>query len=125
MRRWLRRRLCAASRLSEVEVISALERRCREGAFSPAEKDRAISALRRDLDHLIVVELTAPVVDLAAGLLARHSLRAGDAVQLACGLELKQRLSYAVGFVGFDDRLTVAARLEGLDIPDAENPQRQ
>lgn len=72
MRRWLRRQLCAASRLSEVEVISALERRCREGAFSAAEKDRAIAALRHDLDHLIVVELTAQVVDLAAGLLARH-----------------------------------------------------
>lgn len=113
----LTRELCAASRLSEIEVTSALERRSREGTFSSAEKDRAIAALRRDLDALIVVELTAPVVDLALGLLARHALRAGDAMQLACALELKQRLDYPVGFVAFDERLSQAARKEGLTIP--------
>lgn len=46
-------------------------------------------------------------------------------MQLACGLELKQRLSYAVGFDGFDERLTAAARREGLAIPDPQTPQRQ
>lgn len=122
MQQILRRSLNAASRLSEVEVVSALERRCREASFSAAEKDRAIAALRRDLDNLIVVELTAPVVDLATGLLARHPLRAGDAVQLACALELKQRLDYDVGFVGFDERLNLAARREGLETPISSDP---
>lgn len=118
----LRRQLCATSRLSEVEVTSALERRCREGHFSSAEKDRAVASLRRDLDHLIVVELTSPVVDLSLGLLARHTLRAGDAVQLACSLELKQRLDYPVSFVGYDERLEQAARKEGLTTPDSPRP---
>lgn len=113
----LSRQLCAASRLSEVEVSSALERRCREGAFTSAEKDRAIASLRRDLTQLIIVELTSPVVDLSLGLLARHTLRAGDAVQLACSLELKQRLDYPVGFVGYDERLSMAASKEGLSLP--------
>ncbi len=108
--------LPAASRLSEVEVASALERRCREGSFQPSERDRAAVALRRDFRSLLVVELTADVVEGSLGLLARHPLRAGDAVQLASCLELRQRLRHPVAFVAYDERLRAAARREGLDV---------
>ena len=43
--RWLAAGTAATARLSAVEVASALARRCREGASSPAERDRALAAL--------------------------------------------------------------------------------
>ena len=49
------------SRLSEVEVASALVRRAREGVFSTAERDRALAAFASDLEAILVVELTEDV----------------------------------------------------------------
>jgi predicted nucleic acid-binding protein len=115
------RRLLAAqaatSRLSEVEVTSALMRRSREGAVSPAERDRALAALRSDFLAILVVELTAEISARSRLLLQRHPLRAADAIQLASCLYLQDRLSLRLPFVAFDARLLEAARREGLSTP--------
>ena len=104
----------ATSRLSEVEVASALSRRCREGAFPPEERDRALAALHRDLATLFVVELDPRIVVRAVALLARLAVRAADSVQLASCLELREQLGEPCLFVCADDRLLAAARQEGL-----------
>lgn len=97
-------------------MISALERRCREGSFAAAERNRALEALQQDLSRLIVVEATADVSSLAAIVLSQHPLRAGDAVQLASALELHEKLRYPLTFVAFDQRLLGAAAARGLPI---------
>jgi predicted nucleic acid-binding protein len=112
----LRANQAATSRLSEVEVASALVRRTREGAFSAQERDRALASLADDLAALIVVELTPEITAVARTLLLRHPLRAGDAVQLASCLYLRREMGEAVPFVAFDDRLVEAARHEGLAV---------
>lgn len=112
--RWLAAGHAATARLTAVEVASALARRCREGAFPPAERDRALAALETDLSALRVVELSPPVVREARELLVRHALRAGDAVQLASALLLRRELDVEVRFAAYDDRLKAAARAEGL-----------
>lgn len=99
-------------------MASALARRCREGSFSPAERDRATAVLRDDVRSLLIVEVTAEVVDAALGLLVRHPLRTGDAIQLASCLELRQRLKYPMSFAALDRKLCDAARAEGLDVED-------
>ena len=104
----------ATSRLSEIEVAAALERRSREGSFSAAERDRALTAFAIDLRAIVVVELTPEISARARTLLRRHPLRAGDAIQLASCLYLQEQLKEPVALVGFDDRLTGAARLEGV-----------
>lgn len=106
--------IAATSRLSEVEVASALSRRCREGAFRPAERDRALAALHRDFATLFVVELGPEVVVRAVALLARLALRAADGIQLASCLELREQLGAPCLFVCGDARLIAAARQEGL-----------
>lgn len=106
----------ATSRLSEVEVASALGRRAREGAFSVAERDRALAALQTDLPAIFVVELTPEITAQARTLLQRHPLRAGDAIQLASCLYLREQLGEAIPLVAFDKRLTDAARGEGLSV---------
>lgn len=109
----------ATSRLSEVEVASALVRRAREGAFSTAERDRALAALERDLPAIVVVELTPEVSAKARTLLQRHPLRASDAIQLASCLYLQEQLGEDLAIVAFDSRLSEAARHEGVSAADS------
>jgi hypothetical protein len=70
----------ATSRLSEIEVTSAVERRIREGV------------------------------------LGRHPLRSGDAIQLATAVYLAGQLGRRPPFVVFDDWLAAAAAAEGLSV---------
>jgi predicted nucleic acid-binding protein len=114
--RWLAAGPAATARLSAVEVASALARRCREGGFSAAERDRALAALEVDFSALRAVELSAPVVLEARALLVRHPLRASDAVQLSSALLLRRELNEPVTFVAYDDRLKAAAKTEGLAV---------
>ena len=106
----------ATSRLSAVEIASALARRTREGALTDEEHDRALAALRADMTALVVVELTDEVVTRAEALLRNHPLRTGDAVQLASCLHLREALEDDVGLIAFDDRLLAAARKERIAV---------
>lgn len=106
----------ATSRLSEVEIASALARRAREAAFSIAKRDRALAAVANDFPAILVVELTPDITARARMLLQRHTLRTGDAIQLASCLYLKEEFGEDVPLVAFDSRLTEAARREGLTI---------
>ena len=124
VRRLLKADAGAASRLSEVEVASALVRRAREGAFTVGERDRALASLADDLATLIIVEFTPEITADARALLLRHRLRAGDAVQLASCLYLQREMSQPLPFVAFDDRLAEAARHEGLTVVPASKGRR-
>lgn len=103
------------ARFSQTEIASALARRCCEGAFSEAERDRALVALQADFAALVLVELTAAVVSKSVGLLVRRTLRAADALQIASCLELRERLSLPVVFVAWDRRVVDAAHAEALE----------
>ena len=99
-----------------IEIASALARREREGAFTAAERDRAVRRLNADLAHYILVELTPELSSDAQGLVLRHDLRSGDAVQLASCLYLQRETGQRVVFAAFDERLNNAARAEGLTL---------
>jgi len=114
VRRLLGECLVCTSRLSEVEVASALVRRARDGSLSPAERDRALSALSEDMRSFYVVELFPEIARVARGLLLRHPLRASDAVQLASSTHVRESAEEDVFFVAFDGRLNEAAVGEGL-----------
>ena len=112
----------ATSRLSEVEIASALIRRWREGDLSAAERDRALAALAADLAAMNVVELAPEISALAIRLLLRHGLRAGDAVQLASSSYLQRKVGRTVELVAFDRRLVEAAAREGLTPASSPHP---
>ena len=116
VRRLLKAGSAAASRLSEVEVASALVRRAREGSFALKDRDRALASLADDFATFIIVEITPEITSGARALLVRHRLRAGDAVQLASCLYLQRELNQPLPFVVCDDRLAAAARHEGMTI---------
>jgi hypothetical protein len=116
VRRLLGRGVPATSRLSEVEVVSALARRCREGVVSSSERDRALARLRGDIASMYVVELSADVTAVATGLLLRHPLRAADAIQLASCLHLAGQMRTPAELVAYDLPLATAARSEGVNV---------
>jgi uncharacterized protein len=116
VRRLLKTGRIATSRLSVVEIVSALARREREGAFTSAERDRAVRRLNADLTAYLLVELTPNLLFDAQELVLRHPLRSGDAVHLASCLYLKRETGQRISFAAFDDRLNAAARAEGLTL---------
>jgi uncharacterized protein len=101
---------------TEVEIASAIERRAREGRLSAAGRRAALR------DTKAVVSSAHEVVDLlavkrkAVPLLARHSLRAADAAQLASALVVADAGGASIPFVCLDRRLAEAASREGLDV---------
>lgn len=80
------------------------------------DRDRALASLENDFRALIIVEFTAEITAEARALLLRHRLRAGDAVQLASCLFLQRELGQTLPLVAFEERLTSAARDEGLTV---------
>ena len=114
VQRLLAAEVSATSRLSAVEIASAVARRVREGNLSGEDRNRILAAVDRDMTGVLVVEVTAAVLTSAQLLLQRHPLRTGDAIQLASCLHLQEHIEDDVTFVGFDDRLLAAARAERL-----------
>jgi predicted nucleic acid-binding protein len=106
----------AVSRLSEVEVPSAIHRLVRERRLSVQSRDRAIAACLMDFAAWHVIEITGDVTALARTLLHRHDLRAGDAIQLASAVWLRQAVSVS-GVLAFDTRLVTAAHAEQFAAP--------
>jgi predicted nucleic acid-binding protein len=107
------------SRMTMVEVWSALARRRREASISLEHHADALHAFREDcLKQYRFVEFEESVYELAGRLIARHPLRAYDAVQLASALVAGRALT-GVGlalpaFLCADDRLLAAVQAEGL-----------
>ena len=72
----------------------------------------------------ILIPYSDALIDRASALVARHVLRALDAIQLASALELKDSLpaeALPLTFLSADDRVLDAVRREHLQ---AENPEK-
>ena len=121
VRRLMSSATVAVSRLSEVEVPSALARLVRERRLSPRAADRAVQAFVADLASWHIVEVSTAVTALARRLLQRHDLRAGDAIQLASASWLRQAVEVD-GLLAFDTRLVAAAIAE--QFPEPAGPWR-
>jgi len=106
----------ATSRITAVEVASVIIRRSREGSFSRDDRDRARRALEVDLAELLIVEVSREVTALAVELLARHRLRASDAIHLASCLTLCSELGADIHLVAFDARLKAVAVQEDVQV---------
>lgn len=76
-----------ASAVSSVEVIAAIARRAQGGGLSIQDGSRIVREFRMDLkSDYSLVNLMAPVIQLAMDLAEQHALRGYDAVQLAAAL---------------------------------------
>ena len=106
--------IAATARVSWVEAHAAMARRARERVADVAALDQARAALRADWPHFLVIELTQELCERAAAHAEVFALRAYDGVQLAGADLLRERAGAEVSFACFDRRLSLAARVLGL-----------
>jgi predicted nucleic acid-binding protein len=98
-----------------VECASALGRLRREGVIDVAGETQAL-ALLDSLTRVWTEVLPSDEVRMRARRLLRvHSLRAADALQLAAALVWADAPA-GQAFVTYDERLALAARLEGFTV---------
>jgi len=93
------------------EIISALNRRRREGAVTPAQYQQIKAVLSVDVADAMVLNLTPAVVAEATHLLENNVLRAMDALHVACAVNWQADV-----FVSADERQLVAAKNAGLRV---------
>jgi predicted nucleic acid-binding protein len=112
------------SMLTQPEIVSALQRRVREGHL---EADEALEIAQQVVAHMsqsyALIAIAPPVITQACTVLQRHPLRAYDALHLACAQAVRevlegQQLAVPV-FVAADSTLLAAAAAEGFVV---ENP---
>jgi len=113
------RNVLIIARIAWAEIRSAFARRQREGSVPPVVVTRAWNTFRHDVGtQYHVVESDRQGIESAAELVARHPLRAYDAVQLASALRVMEALDQAslstLTFLSADKRLLRAVAEEGL-----------
>ncbi len=99
----------ALSVLCVPEIISALNRRVREGVLTGREYAEAKQYLSQDIRDAVIVDLVPQVVSTCMKILEASPVRASDALQIACALEWGTEL-----FVSADKRQISAAKKSGL-----------
>ena len=92
-----------------VEIISGMNRRRRENILSERDYRKIKDRLAADVEDATVLQLTAEVMACAFRLLETNTLRAMDALHVACALQWKADL-FATG----DRRQLAAAKNAGL-----------
>jgi len=102
--------------VSAVEVASAIERRARERHLSEAGRAAARAALEELRAAWTEISMVGSVRDRALRLVATHSLRAADAMQLAAALVAVSDRPAGHDFVCTDARLRLAASREGFRV---------
>ena len=116
------------SQATLVEAIATFCRKAREQnlsqRISETDRDRNIMLFRQDAQRQYsLVQVTDSIYTSAGDLCRYHRLRAYDAVQLACALQVRNKLAalgiVAPTFVSADVELLNIAKAEGLIV---ENP---
>ena len=105
---------------AEVECVSALRRRERDGTLAEADIGQRFKRLREWKDRWQEVQPAGDLRDIAVRLLAMHALRAGDALQLAAAIVACEGRPSSLPFVSLDRRLAIAAAREGLEVVPVE-----
>ena len=91
------------------ELVSALNRRVREGLLPPSAYTRLKLRLTEEVNDATILQLTPTVTGIAVHLLENHILRASDALHIACAIGWEADL-----FVTADRRQLAAARAAGV-----------
>ena len=99
-----------------VEIVSAIERRTREGNLTDIERAAARAALGELAAAWTEIAALGPVRERAMRLVATHPLRAADAMQLGDALVAVSDRPTGHEFVCVDARLRDAAAREGFRV---------
>jgi predicted nucleic acid-binding protein len=101
---------------TEVECVSAITRREREGSLSPSDVVTATTRLAALRSAWEEVQPGDRLRRMAGRILRVHPLRAADALQLAAAITLADGSPATLPFVTLDERLARAAEREGFPV---------
>lgn len=101
---------------TRTELVSAIERRTREGSLSRMQRRQVLARLASLAESWDEVADAVAVRSRAINLLARHPIRAADAGQLGAASLVQDHVAGPLEFVCLDRRLALAAELEGLQV---------
>jgi len=110
--------------LARVEFYSAIRRRQREGDVDAQIAQHLLNQFDQHMESKFIKQImNDSLIDVATGLVDRHSLRAYDAVQLAGCIALKANSGGDdPTFVCSDRQLLGAAQAEGISFLDPTVP---
>jgi uncharacterized protein len=91
------------------EARAALARRHREGSLTDDELQNTITALERDWEMFMRLDVTDGMARLAGALAERHALRGADAIHLAAAVMLHHEAG-DTRFLSYDKHLAGAAQ---------------
>jgi predicted nucleic acid-binding protein len=107
--------------MTRVELVSAVERRVRDGTLPASSRQPALQRIARITNDAHEVMDLAAVRIRALPLLARYALRAADAAQLGAALLIAEPEPSSLTMVVLDRRLAAAAEREGLVVVAADS----
>jgi predicted nucleic acid-binding protein len=107
----------AISLVGYPEARAALARVTREGRLTKGEHRRALRRLEEAWADFIVIAVDEALIRLAGALAEKHFLRGFDSIHLASALSLQQQIGETITFSAAETRLSGAARVEGLALP--------
>ncbi|MDO8445677.1 MAG: type II toxin-antitoxin system VapC family toxin [Deltaproteobacteria bacterium] len=110
------------SRLTYPEMLSAFNRRWKEGAFSEEWLSKMIKNFEAEWDKFIIIDFQDEFIASTKGLIRKHSLRGADSVHLSSALWLKPLAKGNMIFIACDNNLLKAAKAERLKVV---NPQEE
>ncbi len=96
------------------EARAALARARRMGRLTGRSWRTAVRTFEEVWGAFLAVEVTDPLIRLAAALSERHALRGFDSIHLASALVLQRESGQPTAFLASDVSLMGAARDEGL-----------
>lgn len=103
---------------SEVECISALTRRERDGSLNAQAVNAALERLQQLAGLWEEIDPTDAVREGAVRFVRVHPLRAAVALQLAAAFQAAEQRPSSLTVVTLDERLASAARKEGFAVMD-------
>jgi uncharacterized protein len=101
---------------SEIECVSALAQREREGALDSRTMADALRQLQQIANAWHEVDPTDAIRETAKRFLRVHPLRAADALQLAAAFAASEQQPASLEIVTLDSRLAEVARKEGFGV---------
>lgn len=104
----------AVCRIAWAEAHAALSRRTREVPEDAAVIEQAKAALATDWPHLVVLDISQTLVELAGEYADTFALRGYDSIQLAAAFEAGRVSQTPIFFACFDTRLNRAAKVLGM-----------
>lgn len=113
--RWKSATQIVTSFVAYAETMASMYRKKRESALADTLIRKIADSFHHDWESFIRVEVNYKLNGYIDRVVEKYPLRGFDAIHLASAIVIHERLSEDFVFVCFDERLTGAAQLEGLE----------